>query len=156
MAQDYQDQPAPPALSRDVVQSWISPNSLAQADRHRYIANRATAWTWEQAMTTLATREQAAADAELMAANDWLRCLEKGPITGIRAELTSFQLDWLARELRAARRPKPPTLAEQAMAAQQRMWAGSSTHDDWHILRTALRRLQELEQATTTTETAND
>ena len=51
----------------------------------------------------------------------------------------------LAQELRAARRPKPPSLAEQAMEAQQRVWNGSSTHADWELIRAALQRLQKLE-----------
>ena len=52
----------------------------------------------------------------------------------------------LAQELRAARRPKPPSLARQAMEAQQRAWKWSSTHADWELIRAALERLQELEK----------
>ena len=45
--------------------------------------------------------------------------------------------------LRAARRPKPPSLKEQALAAQQRMWDGTSNHDDWNLIRRALQALDD-------------
>ena len=42
-----------------------------------------------------------------------------------------------------ATRPKPPSLKEQALAAQQRMWNGTSNHDDWNLVRRALEALPE-------------
>jgi len=48
-----------------------------------------------------------------------------------------------SRDLRAARRPKPPSLKEQALEAQQRMWNGGSTHDDWNLIRRALEALDD-------------
>ena len=39
------------------------------------------------------------------------------------------------------RRPNPPSLKEQALAAQQRMWDGTSNHDDWNLIRRALEQL---------------
>jgi hypothetical protein len=48
-----------------------------------------------------------------------------------------------SRDLRAARRPKPPSLKEQALEAQQRMWNGGSTHDDWNLIRLALEALDD-------------
>ena len=58
-------------------------------------------------------------------------------------------LDWqklathqhLIAYLRLARRPKPPSLKEQALEAQQRMWDGTSNHDDWNLIRRALEAL---------------
>jgi hypothetical protein len=47
----------------------------------------------------------------------------------------------LALELRAARRPKPPSLKEQALDAHNRMMAGEETQDDWTIVRRALEQL---------------
>jgi hypothetical protein len=44
-------------------------------------------------------------------------------------------------ELRTARRPQPPSLKEQALEAQQRMWDGKSTHADWGLVRRALEAL---------------
>ena len=46
-----------------------------------------------------------------------------------------------AEQLRTTRRPKPPSLKEQALAAQQRMWDGTSNHDDWNLIRRALEQL---------------
>ena len=48
---------------------------------------------------------------------------------------------WSADDLRKHRRPKPPSLKEQALAAQQRMWDGTSNHDDWNLIRRALEQL---------------
>ena len=49
-----------------------------------------------------------------------------------------------AREfLTAARRLKPPSLKEQALEAQQRMWNGTSNHDDWNLIRRALEQLND-------------
>ena len=47
------------------------------------------------------------------------------------------------RWLRAARRPKPPSLKEQALEAQRRMWSGASNHDDWDLVRRALEQLND-------------
>ena len=49
----------------------------------------------------------------------------------------------VATDLRTVRRPKPPSLKERALAAQQRMWDGTSNHDDWNLIRRALESLPE-------------
>jgi hypothetical protein len=56
--------------------------------------------------------------------------------------------EWLMHEndrqgLRAARRPKPPSLKEQALDAHNRMMAGEETQDDWAIVRRALEQLDD-------------
>jgi hypothetical protein len=48
-----------------------------------------------------------------------------------------------SRQLRAARRPKPPSLKEQALDAHNRMMAGDETQDDWAIVRRALEQLDD-------------
>ena len=50
---------------------------------------------------------------------------------------------WSADDLRRHRRPKPPSLKEQALEAQQRMWNGESTHGDWQLIRRALEQLDD-------------
>jgi hypothetical protein len=45
--------------------------------------------------------------------------------------------------LRDARRPKPPSLKEQALDAHNRMMAGTETQDDWMIIRRALEQLDD-------------
>jgi len=48
-----------------------------------------------------------------------------------------------SRQLRAARRPKPSSLKEQALEALDRMWNGGSTHTDWGLFRRALEQLDD-------------
>ena len=69
---------------------------------------------------------QAGADQELKACCEWL--LDNGN-------------DLLSPEMRKDRRPKPPSLKEQALEAQRRMWDGGSTHADWELIRRALESL---------------
>ena len=80
---------------------------------------------YEQDIATQAARW--GADQELDACCEW------------------FVRDWTdietADKLRAARRPKPPSLKEQALEAQRRMWSGASNHDDWDLVRRALEQL---------------
>ena len=49
----------------------------------------------------------------------------------------------VADVIRAARRPKPPRLKEQALDAHNRMMAGTETQDDWTIIRCALEQLDD-------------
>jgi hypothetical protein len=53
--------------------------------------------------------------------------------------------DWglEASDLRAARRPKPLSLKEQALDAHNRMMAGTETQDDWTIVRRALESISD-------------
>jgi hypothetical protein len=54
-------------------------------------------------------------------------------------ELSCF----VSADLRAARRPKPLSLKEQALDAHNRMMAGEETQDDWAIVRRALEQLDD-------------
>lgn len=67
------------------------------------------------------------ADQELEA------CCEALRVRGAASEMIKY--------LRTSRRPNPPTLKEQALQAQQRMWDGGSTHEDWQLIRRALEAL---------------
>mgnify|MGYP006274731319 CR=1 FL=1 len=77
---------------------------------------------------------QYGADCELEACIDWIAVYQ-----GLEHPELLIEL------LRAARRPKAPSLAEEALEAQKRLWDGKSTHDDWRLIGRALERLQELE-----------
>lgn len=68
---------------------------------------------------------RAGADQELEACCKWLPKLPP----------------WSGNDLRKHRRPKPPSLKEQALEAQRRMWSGASNHDDWDLVRRALEQL---------------
>ena len=54
---------------------------------------------------------------------------------------THLKITPIGDVLKEAMRPKPPSLKEQALAAQQRMWDGTSNHDDWNLVRRALEAL---------------
>jgi len=84
-----------------------------------YVADRAAQW---------------AADQELEACVEWL---EQGPFG------FSVAASDLVKQLRAARRPKPPTLAEQGMEALRSTPCTEQRHYD--ALFAALNRLAELE-----------
>ena len=68
------------------------------------------------------------ADQELEACIEWLKEMElvgEGDVSFLRDD----------------RRPKPPSLKEQALEALDRMWNGGSTHADWQLFRRALEAL---------------
>ena len=72
---------------------------------------------------------QAGADQELEACCEWLR-----------SSLPGYDKHY-ADYLHVARRPKPPSLKAQALEAQQRMWNGGVTREDWELVRRALESL---------------
>jgi hypothetical protein len=73
----------------------------------------------------IAAAFQAGADQELEACCEWLM----------------YEND--RQGLRVRRRPKPPSLKEQALDAHNRMMAGEETQDDWAIVRRALEQLDD-------------
>jgi hypothetical protein len=81
-------------------------------------------------LDAIALAYRAGADQELEACCEWLKAKQ-------------WTDPEFAAELRIARRPKPPSLKEQALQAQQRMWDGGSTHEDWQLIRRALEALPE-------------
>jgi hypothetical protein len=112
MTQDYPKPIAPPP--EVIGEWWIAWDALDESGRPRledFIAARAAQW---------------GADQELEACCEWL---DKEGWSGE------------SRQLRAARRPKPPSLKEQALDAHNRMMAGEETQDDWAIVRRALEQL---------------
>ena len=66
-----------------------------------------------------------------------------GPSIDLSVQMVAFARAILARY--SHQRPKPLSLAKEALEAQQRLWDGKSTHDDWHLIRRALEKLQQLE-----------
>ena len=84
----------------------------------------------------------------------WLEKLEHAYQLGADQELEAC-CEWLGQKvllqhqsdvvpaLRAARRPKPQSLKEQALEALDRMWTGGSTKGDWELFRRALEALPE-------------
>jgi hypothetical protein len=102
----------------ELVQQWAKDRALLGDDTplHLYIANRAS---------------QYGADQELEACCEWLE------------EMDCDDPQETARHLRAARRPKPPSLKEQAFEAQQRLMTGAWRAEDWQLIDRALEALPE-------------
>jgi hypothetical protein len=100
--------------------AWIAPSG---ADTH--VAAKAAAWGYQEAMATITEREQAAANAELEACCQWLHS------KNLRPE---------SETLRAARRPKPPRLKEQALEAFEELIHGVN-NIDVAVIRRALEQL---------------
>ena len=119
MLMDQQQQQHPITPPPELVQQWCRNWTHAHGEFGVYLATKAARW---------------GADQQLKADFEWLhrRCLISG-----------------AEELRAARRPKPPSLAEQATAELDiAVIRGDciTTSDAIPSLRAALKRLQELEE----------
>lgn len=107
----------------ELVQQWRKSAPTARdagATREVWIATQAARW---------------GADQELEACVEWMR-----------GSLTPFMPDQAADQLRAARRLKPPSLAEKALKALLHMDQGQH-NERAHTIRCALERLQELEQS---------
>lgn len=115
----------------ELVEQWANSSPLQHSDEW---------WAYELLIAHHAARW--GADQELEACCDYMQ----------REDFHGF-----ARELRTARRPKPPSLAEQGLEALEQIdgWAVSnmnhlSIHDDLvtgvEAIRTALERLKELEK----------
>jgi hypothetical protein len=111
----------------ELVQQWWEESNHRQytgSEAEDYVVSMAAQWGWDQRGPEI----QAAADQELEACCEWL---DKEGWSGE------------SRQLRAARRPKPPSLKEQALDAHNRMMAGEETQDDWAIVRRALEQLDD-------------
>ena len=116
----------PPPPPYDLVKLWLSQWVGADTTLASYIADQAAQW---------------GADQELEACCKWLAW--ESPTTA----------EWVNR-LRAARRPKPPSLKAQALEAATRFYAkgheGCTDEEvkaDFDAICRALKRLEELEAA---------
>ena len=125
MIQEHQLTPPP-----ELVEQWLE-NTRSQDCIGAYPAN------YEQLICTQAARW--GADQELEACCVWLRGNDP------------YEHDY-HQMLRAARRPKPPSLKEQALEAARRFYAkghedctDEEIKEDFDTIRRALERLQELE-----------
>lgn len=121
----------------ELVQEWDKEAATAPMADQRYIATQAARWGADQQLQfdaeDITQAWKNGADAELEACCEW--CAD-GSLT-------------LAQELRAARRPKPPSLAEAALEVVTLLRAGKCVHrngDRMNVLTAALERLQELEK----------
>jgi hypothetical protein len=112
---------------------WIDSRSV-----YAMVADKAAQWGWDQRESEV----QEQADQELEAVEHWL-------ITGPYGASIATSAPTLVGDLRAAMRPKPPTLAEQGCNALDAYIYGNPDHGDkqntYNTIRAALNRLAELE-----------
>jgi hypothetical protein len=128
-------------MTQDYKHPITSPLELSDEQVGEWLIDDGYPWDpSEQAVITITTNRlknvarqafQAGADQELEAC---LRLVE------INAGEDAYDF---ARYIRSARRPKPPSLKEQALEAHNRMMAGEETQDDWSIVRRALEQLDD-------------
>ena len=126
--------------SRELVQEWLNTPRHTHAPKDgTFVVQKCHSLSNSEVM---ALAEQAArwgADQELEACCWWLRT-NRGACFSSSVE----------RELLTARSPKPPTLAEQALALLGSLHNDLKMHGlgtDTGVIRAALERLQELEQS---------
>jgi hypothetical protein len=116
---------------------WIDSRSV-----YAMVADKAAQWGWDQREHEV----QEQADQELEAVEHWL-------ITGPYGASIVKSAPTLVGDLRAAMRPKPPTLAEQGLAVVRQLknlgsavdLEGAETKQQLNVLEEALTRLAELE-----------
>ena len=98
----------------ELVQQWDDQGTaMFRPEYQMHLATRAAQW---------------GADQELEACCEWLRTESKTAL-------------WQTEALRVARRPKPPSLKEQALEAQQRLTTGAWRAEDWQLISRALEAL---------------
>jgi hypothetical protein len=91
-------------ISPKILQQLRNEAPVSSWHRDSWIADRAAQWGWDQREAEI----QADTDAELEACCEWLSVASNH---GLGWDLATI----LSGKLRAARRPKPPSLKEQAM-----------------------------------------
>ena len=90
----------PPTVPEGLRHKWLYYAPITSPEREYWLMAQAIAWAWAQREPELQAAEQRGADKELEA------CCEL---------IEGWGFTWV-HELRATRRPSPPTLREQALA----------------------------------------
>ena len=112
--------PPDPLMQQWRHQWWsVDPDCLGTSLQH-YIADQASQWGWDQRGAANEAELQQARDEELEACYEWLY------FYGANGASSAGD----ARNLRAARRPKPPSLKEQALGAMGRFTVNAHTNAD--------------------------
>ena len=117
--------PAPPD---ELVAAWRDEWEQSDDDVPRWeprVARLAAAWGYRQGLAESDAKAQAAADAELEACCEWLFWAQGIPGS-------------IANDLRAARRPKPPSLKQEGMRAVNFLFPEDSQAWEAVALRRAL------------------
>jgi hypothetical protein len=127
------NQQHPITSTDEMVRKWIEDWAGGQmkgpvSEDQRVVATQAAQWGWDQRGAVNEAELQKARDEELEACCEWVRSMFSGHPT------------W-ADELRAARRPKPPTLKEQALEVFEALIHGDASGLDVGVIRRALETL---------------
>ena len=121
MTQEQHSTAPPPEL----VQQWRNEgHDLPGIMFSEYVATRAYQAGADQAKANIERKRQEAADQELEACVAWLDGFDRE--------------GWAAEQLRAARRPEPPSLKEQALEAFDCIEYAPNEAEDFAIIRRAL------------------
>ena len=113
-----------------LVRQWADSWTVGAGGFATVIATAAAQWGWEQRGAAIEAELQQRADQELEACVEWL-------------DRRLFGRDEIA-ELRAARRPKPPSKVDLALKSLEGM---ALPEDAFHTISRAIQRLKELEAA---------
>jgi hypothetical protein len=109
MTDQYPITPPPELLDQWAEEYWGEGNDgIAAGEKH--IATQAARWGWDQRSATVPAELQQARDEELEACCDHIRDYQWGFVD--RPDGTTMHR---AVDLQKARRPKPPSLKEQAL-----------------------------------------
>ena len=128
--QPIEDLTPPPEL----VQQWLS----------QFYGDGVSTAAGEMALDLATRAAQWGADHELEACCEWLRVQDTRSDKWFDRRHDACAL---AGDLRAVRRPKPPSLVEEALEAWERQMASyEETDADMDTIRRALERLQQLEE----------
>jgi hypothetical protein len=99
-----EQQQHPSSPSQELRKQWMDEVRGTYYPDFQHLIDRATRWAWDQREPEI----QAAADAELEACCEWFAGARNH---GIGNNYGKF----ISTKIRAARRPKPPSLKEQAL-----------------------------------------
>jgi hypothetical protein len=113
--QDYKHPITPPL---ELVQQWEE-EAVRERDYNAHLATRAAQWGADQELEAIIQL----ADGSALPEKD------------------RYFDGMTVASLRAARRPKPPSLKEQALEAQQRLMTGAWRVEDWQLISRALEQL---------------
>jgi hypothetical protein len=123
----------PKELQEEWKQEWVKPSS-SSISYCQWLIAKASCWGWLQRDASVPSELQVARDEELDACCEWLITGPYGASIAIKPGSSN-----LIADLRAARRPKPKSQAEEALERC------NDYIDPDGTIRAALERLRELE-----------
>jgi hypothetical protein len=127
------DQSSPITPSPELRAQWRTEAPIYRdfgVGREEWLIDRAAQWGWDQRGTINEAMLQERADQELEACCEW-------------AKQFNYDDEYYQDKLRAARRPKPPSLKECALNALEHILRHSQTDHGANTIRHALEQLND-------------